>query len=451
MQHRFLGVLCIAFVATACNESSAPTVTGPRPPKGGVSAARATAMRSARDILTTGENRAGENDLLELEDKTPGFGGFFIDSGGSLSAWVTPEADTTAVKANLLQYALARPHLRYTDDGRARGVSLRKGKYSFSSLVNWHQIARDNWALADNIQLLDADEALNQLRIGVKDEKDEAALLDKFTKLGIPSSAITFQNYAGTFTQRAQTTDNARPIHGGIEIGRWSSPGSGTACTLGFIVTHPNGTRYILTNSHCTGSYTGNVYNTWFQNPWGGQVGTEAVNPPWWTVGCAPGATYCEQADAALIAIDAGVASEKTVVETWIVGSGDNAAGTTTIGNTWTLGAYSDGWSGDEVYHTGFNGGTTKGPITGTCVSLPAYGGYPPVSMQCQYEVQSRLLAGDSGAPVYVWHAPLIGSSRLALGIAHSEFKGPYVFQHYMSYYSPMSLIMNRLGIYYPI
>lgn len=434
--------LCLAAGCTDLSPTPS-TVTQPGSALSGLSSS--TGQRSAADILTGTEPRGIESDILKVEVAASGFGGFFIDANGEIGAWVTPNADTLGVKGALAQLGAKRPDVFLARNGRPRAVRLLRGVYAFSQLVNFKEVLRTNWTLSDGIRLLDADESKNQVRVGISSASLAASLLAKVQRLGIPASAITFEDYSGNFASTSTVQDYARPIHAGIKISRPVS-GDTLGCTMGFNVETPAGSSYFLTASHCSQSFTGNVGKLWYQAAYGDLAGQEAVNPAWATSGCAPGALYCTTADAELIARDPSVPFEYTVVQTSIVGSGNNA-GNLDIGSNLSVASSRDAASGEQVYHTGQGSGTKQGPVIGTCVDLPAYGN-PAISLSCQYEVRSLLTGGDSGSPVYYWNFPLVLTVRYALGIAHSSYTSPN--GGHLMYYSTWQAIQNKFGTLYP-
>ena len=130
------------------------------------------------------------------------------------------------------------------------------------------------------------------------------------------------------------------------------------------------------------------------------------------------------------------------------MGTGNNV-GNLTIGSTYGIGGFMDGSEGNTVYKTGITTGTTSGPITGTCVDLPAHGS-PARSVSCQYEVLMRSDAVDSGAPVYMFVPGMQEIYRGALGIFHTTYNPQFQGDNYKAYYSPMSVLRANLGNFWP-
>lgn len=385
--------------------------------------------KDALQLRAAMKTRTADFDQLSAEVEAPGFGGAFIDSGGNLRAWMRDESNAPAVRQALKDLGPSRMPL-FDDLGRERNVIVQRGDFAFSDLVQWKAALFQNAQPSHGVREVDADEASNRVGVGIASREHERLVRRLASDLGIPQNALRLTVMPQALGNTRTALDGwANPKLAGMMI-TYKVGFTTYQCSEGFTVTR-SGVSYFLTAGHCTDSYTGVGTRKFFQPYAPDTVGTEYENPAWATTGCAPGATYCNTVDVAMIKFKTGVSSQKTVIETAVIGSGDNAGDRWINGIYWVTGDQ-DGFSGQWVTKTGNGAGTTTGPITQTCVDLPAYEN-PSRSLSCQHKVQLVVQAGDSGGPVFAY----AGSNRLASGIVHTTV----YTDHWYGYYSPMSAI----------
>ena len=101
----------------------------------------------------------------------------------------------------------------------------------------------------------------------------------------------------------------------------------------------------------------------------GSQIGNTAINPAWATGGCIAGATYCRQADVALVQYVAGATSDSVFAQSSTIGTG-NSSGNQTVGTFFKSYITQAGsrMRGQTVYKTGYHSGTTYGSVVNSCV-----------------------------------------------------------------------------------
>jgi hypothetical protein len=236
-------------------------------------------------------------------------------------------------------------------------------------------------------------------------------------QIGIPRTAIAAEVRDFVVHQTTLTTDTHRPTASGFVVGYNFGGDSVEGCTMGYNV-RVNGSLYFLIASHCTRNFTGGIDQQWNQSDIGSQVGNTSLNPAWSTL-CIPGASYCRETDAALVAYLGTVAVDYKIAETSGQGTGNNP------GNR-LVQSYRDVFTpqrggarmmGDSVYKTGANTGTTKGVVVGTCATTPPDKGNH-TSINCANEAAMDDQAGDSGAPVYYFRFPLSPNYRVPEGLA---------------------------------
>ncbi|MET0399968.1 MAG: hypothetical protein ABW277_24475 [Longimicrobiaceae bacterium] len=434
MVRSLLPVSALALFAACADTPSPSEATVP-----GVAAA-ASAAPQARKF-----SRGIEDEFLQMEAaEVPGFGGFYVDDAGDIVAYVTDTANEGRARG-AIQRLLLRDTRRFARrDGSQPAVHVRKGEYGFSQLVEWNEKLQRGARPSDGISLYDADEMRNRVRIGIADPARAAGVQALAESLGVPRGALHFEIRRGHNELAATLRDVIRPTGAGTQVNVNVGTEAG-ACTMGFNVTAANGQRYFLTAGHCTQNYAGPTGRVFYQpgNSTADRVGAEAINPAWSTTGCGAGASYCRATDAAAILYDSNISSQKRVAQSSTVGTG-NGSGNLTIGTWYGVGGSGGVGVGQEVHKTGRTTGTTRGPVTGTCVNA---GVFAPVNTEvpCAYEAQARANGGDSGSPVYYFPLVLQPQYRATVGILFGTYV-PGAGETYKIYFNSLSQIETDLG-----
>ena len=401
--------LAAATILGACTQPGEPTVS----PQSAAQAARVP--RALRP-----HGRGIEDVFLRLERTVPGFGGFFKDSSGTINVFVRGADHRSAAIAAVAAWAQA--------DADALGAAkpapiiAREGQFAFSELVAWQGQIYDSATPADGIELIDADEAHNRVRVMVRTADGLPRIAHLAASLGIPQTALMAEvgTFDVKFTGNVQTTRFRPQIPAGVRTA-YPFGNVNEICTLGFNV-RVNGAEHFLTAGHCTLNFQGLTGQAWHQPTPNNPIGSIVINPAWNTTICGSGITYCRETDAALGAYAFGVRGDFKVAETSTIGTGNNP-GNLTTGAYWTmLGPRRDfpREIGDLVYKTGQTTGTTSGPVLATCVYTN-----PDIdfhaSVFCAHVAQMDDQPGDSGAPVYYFLAPYNPDLRIPEGIAFGQ------------------------------
>ena len=181
----------------------------------------------------------------------PGFGGFFFDEQGNTVVQLVDRGQATKA-AEVLMRDLGNRRILLRDGREAlKPLVFRQADYSFLQLQDWFEKADELFRIS-GVVLTDVDEVQNRLRIGVEDLVARALAEEVLTELGIPRTAVVFEEIH-SITFEETLSDWARPLDGGRRI-LWSG-GSGRSgyCTLGFNARRSfSTTRYAVVNSHCT-------------------------------------------------------------------------------------------------------------------------------------------------------------------------------------------------------
>ena len=369
--------------------------------------------------------RGIEDSFLEADERTRGFGGFFVDSSGVPSVWVT-----TAALAFDLSEQLPTAIRDVIGTSRLKTARRLIATYRFTELVAYQIVAIRVLSDVSSLVAVDADERLNRLRVELSDLRDAAAVLAKLSEAGVPTDAVVLTR--GYHMHAAATLrDKRRPTGGGVQIiinNTFFGGSFARACSLGFnVVSVSNGQRYALTNSHCTGDFDGEVGSTAYQRNVDSRdvIGSVEVNPAWNVVHPMCGDTArCRYSDAALVRYTlAANDTPDRVIYPCSYSANPGVPGTIgTCGQTATVddAATVFPWVGQPLQKVGRTTGWTVGLVIATCVYQPASyeeAGNPNrvngIAL-CADRVAANAGGGDSGAPVFY------GSSGNCVG----EFEG---------------------------
>ena len=229
--------------ATACSDQNQPAAPNDRPD---------AALRAAPQGPGLNPNA--------LARGVRGFGGFFYDESGSPTMYLKDAAQRGNAERALMPYLQRH--------GVAAGrIQVRPGRFSWDELEAWQAKVSAEALKLPGAVFVDADEAGNQVKIGVERGKGgqvRAAL----ARMGLPAAAavveetdpVTFAVAPKPKPGGASLQGRVRPIRGGVQI---NFPGF--LCTLGFSAIDGS-TRSFITNSHCTNNQ-GGVDNTPYWQP----------------------------------------------------------------------------------------------------------------------------------------------------------------------------------------
>ena len=356
-----------------------------------------------------------DDELAQMADEIPGFGGLFYDEEGF-------------------------PHVFLTDVGRAPQVNalgpavrIHQGQFDFRQLRQWKDSLVDVLALP-GVVLLDADESRNRVRIGLDKEagaeKNLGAVRAALAKSGVPPAAVVFEE-VDPIHNLATLRDRVRPVPGGVQIAF-----NNFLCTKGFGANRA-GVAGFVTNSHCSGTQGGVQNTVMYQNTnsSSNRIGIETVDPTYFTGGSCPVLRRCRRSDSAFARYDSSSLREfGRIARTTGVGS---LTISTTAPRFTITGTASSPSTGQTVNKMGRTTGWTRGSVASTCVNINVSG--TNITQLCQSTVNAGVAGGDSGSPVFT--ASTTGTTATLVGILWGGNTSGTLFVM-----SPYGQIVSELG-----
>jgi len=389
--------------------------------------------------------------FLELAHQVPGFGGYFFDDNGDLNVYLTDLSKEPAARAAVADVAQRRFQRHQQPWSRPAAIIVRHADFDFPQLQGWR--ARFSaLPIIAGVQLVDVDEKMNRIYIGVTNEEAVPRVLARFDALGAPRSAVTVEVVpVASLTSTLQ--QYYRPLIGGLQIDWNNAQGVPTTCTLGVNVWYTNfsqgistGTPGFYTAGHCSTTRFATDGTVFSQG--GTRIGYERWDPPPFTSAltsaCPPGA-YCRWSDVAFAQYDDPNVDrhQGSVAQTAWRGFGNSQPGSLDIVTEYVLNATTTPVVGDYLDKVGRTTGWTSGQITQAQPGQIAHtcgdffiGGY---DILCQDQVEAFADSGDSGSPVF---AELTQTSAAFAGIVWAkDNNGAFIF-------SPIDRIAADMGGY---
>jgi hypothetical protein len=385
-----------------------------------------------------------DEEYAALAAQVPGFGGMFEDPAtGHLVVYLQDpgksEIARLAVRDFLARVDPARTAIFPRTDGRPRQVTFRKGDYDFRDLARWRRLVDEQEG--DVLTMSDIDEARNRVLVGVIDEKAGERIGGRLKDLGVPAAAVTVRVIPPVVTENLQGF--ARPVRGGLQI-----ESGGGICSLGFVALREypsqiydfNGSRYVMTNSHCTSSFGVVLGDSIGQPTLANPIGVEISDPPFNNnasdSACPSASNICRRSDAALFVLDDNSSATSTF------NGVATASGLTLTGTTFYAGKQQGFAPNQRVAKIGRTTGQTSGTVTNTCVNVSISGRV----MVCQMYATYASSGGDSGSPV--WYTDLNGN-RWIMGIhwGRDNLQDRAIFSLWLDAYSEIANdVLARTG-----
>ncbi|MEM8960238.1 MAG: hypothetical protein AAGD38_02060 [Acidobacteriota bacterium] len=383
------------------------------------------AWASANEVVDPTTIKTYDDELAEMADDMPGFGGWYVDDRGQLNAFMT---DLSTQGARSLQ---------------RENIRLKQGRYNFRQLLDWKRDARSSVLATPGVLSLDIDESRNRIVVGVEKQASRSSVRSRLSTLELPADAVLIEEVEPvTFAATLHSYDKYRK--GGLQI-QYFDGFSTSNCTLGFVAYHegtinpPPGytNRGLVTASHCS-SIQGVVDGMGFHHPTTAysQFAHELIDPGFFTGnGCPPG-KRCRYSDAAFATYHPlrgstaySIARTQSRHRTHGTLTLNASKPSLTIARDETANAPLGTW----LNKIGRTTGWTYGPVDGTCldINMPSN-----ITFLCQNRVLAGGRPGDSGSPVFHWH----GNDYVTL---HGVLWGTSSI-HFV--YSPLGQIEQELG-----
>lgn len=321
--------------------------------------------------------RTLEREMLEMGERIPGFGGMFYDAQGYPNVYLREPGDAAQVKS--------------------LGDNLRvlKGDYEFRQLVRWRDELKGIMNLP-GVVLLDADESLNRVRIGMDKQSRRKALQRNRLERelifkNIPREAVVVEEVE-PFVKAQTVQDTFRPVPGGVQIA-FSTPAGLNGCTLGYNAFGRFGFGFI-TNSHCSFTQGGVQGTIYYQNLPNLRIGVEVDDPAYGPLPGCPAGRVCRYSDSLFALYDDPALGDFPHVVNTNLGSLDTIAPIRTVRAEVSFPSV-----GQVVYKVGRTTGSSGGTVTASCVTVNVGG--TNISLLCQDVVNASAWLGDSGSPVF--------------------------------------------------
>ncbi|MGI8401612.1 MAG: hypothetical protein ACR2NS_08445 [Gemmatimonadaceae bacterium] len=365
---------------------------------------QSTAIRSLEG------RRPGHRDrqMVEFARLIPGFGGLYLSfpslkPGERRDPRGPVQANTYLTVAGDAKQARKAVRERLESEGYSvASVRIIPASYEFQQLQQW----RDKLGLAIRPQglgivSLDADEANNQVVVGVETETAAATVHHLLTTATtVPGEAVTIRVFGRVTKRQASNLQSTfRPtIPGGVVISGFED------CTLGFNV-FQDGAHRFTTASHCSSIEAGYDGSSFRQNIAGSVVGQEYSDP---TPHPASTCWYnwpCRYSDVTMVTY-----SPSSLSEFGKIAATTNQTGSINIDpnrpRLRLIGVRRGIYVGNVVDKIGAFGGWTYGNVTGTCVDWIGYGGAASgyYDLLCVDAANYMDSGGDSGAPILIWY-----------------------------------------------
>jgi hypothetical protein len=405
-------LLCGAIAVSACSDLPTPAAHAPDNPIEEVFRQPTPASR----LLSI------DAAFAEIAGRIDGFGGLYYDERGIANVYMAARAGGAQLDAATLAAQLNTQLRQVGLDGSisAQQLVVRSGAYDFGELSRFHRDVIPVLGVP-GVVFTDADETLNRIVIGVEAGTSEDAIQDMIRQLGVPVGAVVvvetdpilpvqsfrdhaelhFTNLGGLPTLR----EAVRPIAGGLQIWRLTSPTTGSICTLGFNASAPSFSQELLmfTNSHCTavrGQVTGVEWSQKSFSLPADPVAIEIEDPPFFTNAdnpACPANRVCRWADAA--------AGKYTVPNDQVAGFRIMMPfpGTLVLPaahRTFRVAeeATARPVVGQGLMKVGRTSGMTGAAVIATCQNANTA---PNITYLCQERVAIDAIGGDSGSPVF--------------------------------------------------
>jgi hypothetical protein len=364
-------------------------------------------------------------DQLAVAQSVPGFGGYFIDSNGRPTVWLTDPAQRPAAAQALAGFLES---FGWTE----ADLQVRQAQYDWIQLNTWYA---QSWSAVLGLNgavSTDIDEGSNRLRFTGLNSGALSAIGGTVASLGIPAGAVILAQ-RGPVRTVASLRDNVRPPYGGYQVQFFPAPASPLVlvCTIGLNAVK-DGVASFLTNSHCSNVQGGITIRTdYYQATRGGLipdpnnfVAFEVEDPDYVSGGDCPLARRCRYSDASRAQYGLGqsfilgrIARTQLLNQALVSDDTTYLAVHPTHPSRRVIGEQALPVLGQTLSKVGRTTGWTSGKVVETCVDVSVTDS--DITQRCQALVGAFVDGGDSGSPTWglytdgnvYWAGLLWGSS----------------------------------------
>jgi hypothetical protein len=396
----------------------------------------------------TGTYIRGEQDkMLQIEARLPGFGGFFLDSVGTVVVLAKPSLmQSPALIRQTVQTTYANRPEAAIREVMAKAINARivEAVYGLSELVAIENRVSANRGSVPGLIGVGTSIVKNRVIVGFVDSSKFADGLTALGELGVPITAVIPEVWGGA-RNTANWTDRVYPERAGPQtsvVNRSRSPGGYARGSSGYMVTTSSGTAYMLLTAHqvITGSGINGVTGDTVLQPWQGIPAAKIAYDPLWETNCDQNPVthapydYCDNADVAAAKLLPGVAYEKKLATSDYEGLNGAPAPCCHIHGYYPIQSVVPPefvWQNSTIglHKSGYSTGTTTGTIDAPVASVGVFGCIgpfpnPPISgQQC-----------GGGRPIWTLHRKVSHVAHIGIGIGDSG--GPVFAGNGTPYYA---------------
>ncbi len=141
-----------------------------------------------KDFAPSFSRERNKRRLISAASQTPGFGGFFLSKRGIVLNIYIVEDENNPEKWEKTRQALEE----LLDAGSGLKLNVIKGDYTITQLSEWYNLMKSEgiWD-QDGVHMIDLDEGINKLYIGVLSEWDVQDVYTFLEGIDIPREAVT--------------------------------------------------------------------------------------------------------------------------------------------------------------------------------------------------------------------------------------------------------------------
>lgn len=352
-----------------------------------------------------------DDELVDLAERLPGFGGVYFDSTGQLAVRLKDINRLEEARLKLREFFLAQSAgsaaLADRRIGQLGDLKAVPATYDFVELRSWYRTLRDPILALDLVTMSDIDERRNRIFIGVADSLGLEMVETALQQVRAPREAIIVDIFP-RFQAEASLQGLIRPVVAGVQVVWYGT----FWCTVGYTVTRllagggQDSDWYFVTNSHCTSAPWQMNGHSMGQPTANDVIKTEVADPQLFNSSAdpnCPSGRQCRYCDAALVKYSTSAWTHGVIA--WPAESGSLEFFETVL-----VSGEASPLAGDVVYKVGRTTGRSAGWAQNACADVSHPTG---AWLICQGIAQYTSDQGDSGSPVFT----LVPGGAIAYGV----------------------------------